>query len=57
MINAVIRNSRYTSFFTESAWWWKCIETYIEHTFEQMDEIIVVLFGDATVTGQKYDST
>ena len=57
MKNAMIRNSRYTSFLQRVHGRCKCIKTYIEHTFEQMDEILVVLFGNATVTGQKYDST
>ena len=57
MKNAMIRNSRYTSFLQRVHGRCKCIKTYIEHTFEQMDEILVALFGNATVTGQKYDST
>ena len=39
MINAETRNSKYTSFLQRVHGRWKCIKTYIEHTFEQMDEI------------------
>lgn len=37
-IIAVTRNSKYISFLKRVHGRWKCIKTYMEHIFEQIDE-------------------
>jgi hypothetical protein len=51
----MIRNSKYINALQRVHGWWKCISTYIEHTFEQIYETTgISLIRPTHVTALQY---